>query len=652
MNKHLYRAAALVGLLAVAWVAMGYLPHNPLALAMTVLIGAFYGMGVLELQRYQKDTAGLSQALSSLTEPPAQLAGWLAQLPAALRHSVRLRLQGERSAMAGPALTPYLAGLLVLLGMLGTFVGMVVTLHGTGLALERAADVQSMRDSLAAPVRGLGLAFGTSVAGVAASAMLGLMSALCRRGRQLAGQQLDAKIATTLQTCTRAHQLQLQRDAANQLQQQQLQLAERALQAQQLMHQEAQQQAQQVAQQAQQQAQALPLLADRMQALMSLLQQQSQQSQAQLHSQAQASHTQLQQTAQQLQAQLLASQQLFQGGAEQAYRALATSVDQTLQRSLLEAARLAAASQDSVLQTTMGSITRETAALHGHIASTVQQQLDGLTQRFEQQSDAWVEAVGAQVQAQTSALLRTLSETQAAQQAQQASQDQDRLAAWTSALGAMAQKLEHSTGHITAQAEAQARATVAEVSRLVLTAAEAPRAAADVVAQLRDKLSESLARDNAMLEERGRIMATLNTVLGAVQHTSTEQTAAIDRLVASTAEWLDQAGARFNDKVSAESARLDSVAVQLSASAVDVASLGEAFAAAVDQFSQSNSHTVAHLQRVEEALASSRTRSDEQLAYYVAQAREVIDLSLMSQKRIVDDLQRLARSPATVGSEA
>jgi hypothetical protein len=36
------------------------------------------------------------------------------------------------------------------------------------------------------------------------------------------------------------------------------------------------------------------------------------------------------------------------------------------------------------------------------------------------------------------------------------------------------------------------------------------------------------------------------------------------------------------------------------------------------------------------------TRSDEQLAYYVAQAREVIDLSLLSQKQIVEDLQRLA----------
>ncbi|MBY6335944.1 hypothetical protein HT682_24910, partial [Escherichia coli] len=48
------------------------------------------------------------------------------------------------------------------------------------------------------------------------------------------------------------------------------------------------------------------------------------------------------------------------------------------------------------------------------------------------------------------------------------------------------------------------------------------------------------------------------------------------------------------------------------------------------------------LQQVDETLAKSIARSDEQLAYYVAQAREVIDLSLLSQKQIVEDLQRLA----------
>ena len=169
----------------------------------------------------------------------------------------------------------------------------------------------------------------------------------------------------------------------------------------------------------------------------------------------------------------------------------------------------------------------------------------------------------------------------------------------------------------------------------------------EVVTQLRDKLSESLVRDNAMLEERSRIMAALHTLLGAVQHTSTEQRAAIDQMVASTSAWLQQAGARYAERADAESVRLQAVSAQLTTSAVEVASLGEAFGTAAELFSQSNSQMAAHLQRLEAALVKSSTRSDEQLAYYVAQAREVIDLSLLSQKQIVDDLQRLgSRQPA------
>jgi hypothetical protein len=44
-------------------------------------------------------------------------------------------------------------------------------------------------------------------------------------------------------------------------------------------------------------------------------------------------------------------------------------------------------------------------------------------------------------------------------------------------------------------------------------------------------------------------------------------------------------------------------------------------------------------------------RSDEQLAYYVAQAREVIDLSISSQQGIVEDLRRL-RSDQTSTAES
>jgi Holliday junction resolvasome RuvABC endonuclease subunit len=84
---------------------------------------------------------------------------------------------------------------------------------------------------------------------------------------------------------------------------------------------------------------------------------------------------------------------------------------------------------------------------------------------------------------------------------------------------------------------------------------------------------------------------------------------------------------------------------------VEVASLGDAFGAAVHVFGESNDKLVTHLQRIEAALDKSLARSDEQLAYYVAQAREVIDLSMMSQKQIVEDLQRLAGKRASAGVE-
>ncbi len=206
MTRSLHSIAFTLGLLTVAWVAAGYVPAHPLALALVLAIGAVFLLGALELRRFRQASTALAQQLAATPAPPPALGPWLASLPPSLCNAVRLRIDGDRVVLPGPSLTPYLTGLLVLLGMLGTFLGMVVTLKGTGLALEHATDVEAIRASLAAPVQGLGLAFGTSVAGVAASAMLGLMSALARRDRQQVAQQLDACIGSTLHVFSRAHQ--------------------------------------------------------------------------------------------------------------------------------------------------------------------------------------------------------------------------------------------------------------------------------------------------------------------------------------------------------------------------------------------------------------------------------------------------------------
>lgn len=601
MTRYFHHAVFFVGLAAVCWVGVGYIGSNPLALAITLLIGAFYLMGALELHRFRQATATLAQSLADMPGPPASLGHWLDQLHPSLRNAVRLRIEGERVGLPGPALTPYLAGLLVLLGMLGTFLGMVVTLNGTGIALESAADLQAIRASLAAPVKGLGLAFGTSVAGVAASAMLGLVSALCRRDRLQAAQLLDTKIASTLRVFSLAHQ----REESFKL--------------------------------LQRQGDAMPELVDRLQAMMATMERQSQA----------------------LNERLLASQDGFHSKAEAAYAGLASSVDRSLKQSLTESARVAGAAIQPVVEATMAGIAREAAAMHETIEHGVQRQLEGLSTRFEQHS---------------ASLLGTVGQAQAELQAKMAAQDQQRLAAWTDALEAMASSLQQewqqagarsesqqqeicktlaeTARELSAQTEAHARSTIAEIAQLVQTASEAPRAAAEVIAELRQKLSDSMVRDNAMLEERSRILETLQTLLDGVNHASTEQRSAIDALVAASADVLDRVGTRFTDKVEAQTEKMAGVAAQITGSAVEVASLGEAFGFAVQLFSQSNDKLVAHLQRIESALGKSIARSDEQLDYYVAQAREVIDLSILSQKQIVEDLQQLASSRAPVGSEA
>jgi len=60
----------------------------------------------------------------------------------------------------------------------------------------------------------------------------------------------------------------------------------------------------------------------------------------------------------------------------------------------------------------------------------------------------------------------------------------------------------------------------------------------------------------------------------------------------------------------------------------------------VRSFNETNEKLIANLQRIEAAIGQSMTRSDEQLAYYVAQAREIIDLSISSQKDVLEALQQ------------
>ncbi|PPU67980.1 chemotaxis protein [Xanthomonas pisi] len=861
----------LVGLLAVCWVGFGYLGNNPLGACVAAVIGACYLAGALELYRYRQASATLDSAVTGLTAAPSALDAWLEQVHPSLRNAVRLRIQGARVALPAPVLTPYLVGLLVLLGMLGTLLGMMATLKGTGFALQSATDLQTIRGSLAAPVEGLAFAFGTSIAGVATSAMLGLLSALCRRERLQAVQRLDLKIASELHTHSDAHQ----RSEAFKLQQQQSAL--------------------------------MPALIDRLQALMGSIEQQSiaaderlATQQAEFHARTEAAYARLAASMEQslqagvadsaravgaalqpameatmasiardtatLHAQLTqAVQQQLDGissgfdrsansaaqqwttaltAQEQAQQALSTQLQTTLEQiarhtaalqegvstavqqqlrgldaGFKDSARTAAdhwqaalaaqeraqqalseqiqamlaqveqrssALQDSVgaavqhqlhalddgfarstaanaetwasvlaeqqrathslgtqLQATLEQLARQTTALQDGVQQAVQQQLDGVTsgleastaataaswsaavaeqqranhtlthdlqnaltqfastfdarsnalvdavsKRMEQSSrqtaTAWSDALAQQQHASAAlttqhqdalaaatasfdthaaGLVGTLQQSHTELQAALEARDAQRLALWSERFAAMSatlaaqweqtgervtqqqqaicDTLATTAGELSTQAQAQTSATIAEISRLMQIASEAPKAAADVVAELRQSLSESMVRDTAMLEERSRLLATLDTLLNAVNHASTEQRQAVDALVTTSADLLQRVGSQLTEQIGSETGKLGAVAAHVSGSAVEVASLGEAFGMAVQLFSTSTGELNERLQHVATALDASLARSDDQLAYYVAQAREVVDLSMLSQKQIIEELRQL-----------
>lgn len=825
MNRNLSLSAFFLGLIAVVWVAIGYIGGHTLAFSVSCVIAAVYVAGALEMRRFHANTEALARALHSIPDDLGHLGEWLQQVPAALQNAVRLRIEGERVALPGPGITPYLVGLLVLLGMLGTFLGMVVTLNGAVLALESTTDLQTIRAALAAPVKGLGVAFGTSVAGVATSAMLGLISALCRRERLQVGQLLDSKIAGVLRDFSLSYQrqetfkaLQAQAQALpelvgkldtmmNRMAEQSRQLGEQLLAGQQSFHAEAkglytdlaqsvdrslkaslQDSATVAAQTIQpvvtatmtsiadqtrglhdklfgtverqldgitgQFAQTVSTVSDTWTQALTRHEQatdaQQQQQQAALNAYAE--------TFEQRSAALLASLESTQGklraDAAQQHAALAASSAASQQQlaatlasqfdgvtaRLDQAVSQVAATWQSALaqhsnssealnqqlQTTLGTfadtfgersqalldsvdgthaaLRSELAASHAAFAQTTQaqqtalsqqvaSQLDGIAQRFDGAvqtvSATWSGALAKHEQAserltqaldqtqsslaatfaeRSAALLAELRATQAAWQNEWANGEQARQAGFADTLTAMAGKLEAQwqqagqatlaqqeqiTGtlgstarELVATHQRQAETTIAEVTRLMQTAAEAPKAAAEVIGQLRHELSASMARDNSLLEERSRIMETLGALLDAINHASTEQRSAIDALVASSAELLERAGSQFAAKVESEAGKLVDIGSSITGGALEVASLGEAFGHAVQLFSESNDKMLTALQRIEGGLAKSLTRSDEQLAYYVAQAREIIDLSIMSQKKMVDDLQRATGSEA------
>lgn len=599
MTKLVFGAAFLIGAVAILWIARIFLGVDKLGLAVTALIGAVYVVGACELWFYRRASASLTKALDNTNGPVDDLPSWLQQLDSSLRVSVSNRAQGERVGLPAPVLTPYLVGLLVMLGLLGTFIGMVDTLKGAVVALEGSSELEAIRAGLAAPIEGLGLAFGTSVAGVAASAMLGLLSTLSRRERLQASQYLDSKSESAFSHYSANYQQKM------------------AFQA------------------IQEQAQALPEVASQLTSLVASLEN----------------------LGDQLGAKLLNNQEQFQSQTANHYKQLATSVEQSLKDSLAESKELLNSTIQPIADQTLAHLTDsaesvQQALMHaneqqiigfneavnelraeasGSIDSAVKTQADS-TQALMQEVSNSLSTVGDELRQSTSSLLAGFDATSQQWVEQQNLQREQMSVATAEQLSNMEAVVADHLSQLTLSLEAP-------MTRLIETASETPKAAAQVIEKLRDEMTKNVERDNDLLAERAQLMEQLDTLSATLESNSKSQRDAIDALVENSSNTLSQVSQQFGEQMAQESSKLVGVADRFASSSVEIASMSESFGAAVGLFGESNAKLIESLTRIETSLEQSNSRSDEQLAYYVAQAREIIDHNLLSHQQILGALK-------------
>ncbi|MDS1311469.1 DUF802 domain-containing protein [Marinobacter xiaoshiensis] len=603
MSRLFFFFAFAIGLAVTAWIGQRFLGSDLLALSVTVIIAAVYTLGFVELMGFRSTTRKLQQKLGTTPESREQLTSWLSGLPEQVQFAVQRRIDGHFAALPSPQFTPYLVGLLVMLGLLGTFAGMIVTLSGAASALDGSTELSVIRSALAAPIAGLSLAFGTSIAGVAASAMLGLASTLSRRELLQVSRQLDKTLRQRLHHLSTDYQRQQ---------------AFKALES---------------------QAEALPQLATAMESMTA----------------------RMEQLGQQLEQSLTRNQQEFHTTVGGHYQTLATSVAESLEKALESSSRLAAERIEPIVTEAMTTLQSSAGKLQEDWSATTEQQLAELTDSFQKTTQEagnnWQQNLLAQQQASaehSKALQNTLQEYQShfrEESAKLTTNQQQGLNALITRISEQLSKLheqEATRGDAANERLAQLEATVtkhltelgagleAPMTRLIETASETPKAAARVISQLQSEMARNSERENQLLEERQRLVQELDSLLESQRSNADSQREAVDSLISGAGDTLTGISERFNVLIQEQSQQLGKLGEDITGSSQEVGALSESFLAAVELFSASNTQLQESLANIQKALDGAGKRHDEQLAYYVAQAREVIDLSVSSQKDVID----------------
>ncbi len=109
---------------------------------------------------------------------------------------ITLRLDGDREIIK------YITALLIFLGLLGTFWGLLLTIDSVGITISNMSideeniltNFISLKEGLKAPLEGMGIAFSSSLYGLAGSLCIGFVDLQCNRAQNDFLENLEKKI--------------------------------------------------------------------------------------------------------------------------------------------------------------------------------------------------------------------------------------------------------------------------------------------------------------------------------------------------------------------------------------------------------------------------------------------------------------------------
>ncbi len=123
-----------------------------------------------------------------------------AQMMRGILDSIAARLDEARDV------SRYMTGLLVFLGLLGTFWGLIETVGSVGNVInslkpggDAAAIFDSLKEGLAAPLSGMGISFSSSLFGLAGSLVLGFLDLQTSQAQNRFYTELEDWLSTTVQ---------------------------------------------------------------------------------------------------------------------------------------------------------------------------------------------------------------------------------------------------------------------------------------------------------------------------------------------------------------------------------------------------------------------------------------------------------------------